>query len=155
MASGTLYRPRVVLRLEGNDGAAVQTFAPHSDGVLPVKENLLDEVRGGMEEVVNGAGGTGRKAALSYVTVAGKTGTSQVVALGRKRVKASQLPREQRDHAWFVAFAPAEHPQIALAVLVEHAEGGGGAVAAPIAHDVLEEFFELQEGQGAVRYAQN
>ena len=78
-----------------------------------------------------------------------------MVALGRKRVKAADLPWEQRDHAWFVAFAPAEEPQIAVAVLVEHADGGGGAVAAPVAHQVLEEFFELQEGRGPVRYAQN
>lgn len=155
LASGTLYRPRVVLRLEGSDGAAVQTIAPHADGKLPVKKSFLDEVRGGMEDVVNSPGGTGKKAALSYVTVAGKTGTSQVVALGHKRVKAAHLPREQRDHAWFVAFAPVEKPQIALAVLVEHADGGGGAIAAPVAREVMEEFFELQEGREAVRYAAN
>jgi penicillin-binding protein 2 len=65
------------------------------------------------------------------------------------------VPWQERDHAWFVAYAPAEDPAVAIAVLVEHADGGGGAVAAPIAHDVLEEFFRLQKEREPTRYAQN
>ena len=61
----------------------------------------------------------------------------------------------QRDHAWFVAYAPAEEPTIAIATLVEHADGGGGAVAAPITREVLEAFFRLQQEREAVRVAQN
>jgi penicillin-binding protein 2 len=106
-----------------------------------------------MFDVVNSPGGTGKKAALENVGVAGKTGTSQVVALGRERLPATQRPWEQRDHAWFVAFAPIEDPTIAVAALVEHAKGGGGAVAAPIAHTVLDAYFRLKGEREPIRYA--
>src|SRR5262249_43568261 len=62
----------------------------------------------------------------------------------------------QRDHAWFVAYAPADDPAIAIATLVEHAAGGGGgAVAAPITKQVLQTFFRLREERAPQRYAQN
>jgi hypothetical protein len=76
-----------------------------------------------------------------------------VVAIGGRRLKAEEMPWKQRDHAWFVAFAPAEAPKVALAVLVEHADGGGGKIAAPIAATVLKEFFRLEESRGPVKYA--
>jgi peptidoglycan glycosyltransferase len=60
------------------------------------------------------------------VAVAGKTGTAEV--------------GQGEPHAWFVCYAPAENPEIALAVVVEHG-GGGGAVAAPIAREILETYF--------------
>jgi penicillin-binding protein 2 len=102
------------------------------------------------------AHGTGKRAALPDIAVAGKTGTSQVVALGKERVPAAKLKWNQRDHAWFVAYAPAEDPTIAIATLVEHAEGGGGgAVAAPITHTVLQAFFRLREERAPASYAQN
>jgi penicillin-binding protein 2 len=60
------------------------------------------------------------------IEVAGKTGTSQAVRLKTDRkVNQQLLPREQRDHAWFVSFAPVEGPEIAVACLIEHAGGGG------------------------------
>jgi penicillin-binding protein 2 len=79
--------------------------------------------------------------------IAGKTGTAQVHA---KRLGVmgeedeSDLPKEFRDHAWFIAFAPATAPRIAIAVLVEHG-GGGGAVAAPVARQVMDAYLQ---GQG-------
>ena len=67
------------------------------------------------------------------VRVAGKTGTAQVVNLNHTEdLEDDEIPIRYRDHAWFVAFAPAEAAEIVVAVLVEHG-GGGGAVAAPIA----------------------
>jgi penicillin-binding protein 2 len=77
----------------------------------------------------------------------GKTGTAQVHA---KRLGVfgeedeSGVPKELRDHAWFIAFAPAEQPRIAIAVLVEHG-GGGGAVAAPVARKVMDAYL-LNQG---------
>jgi len=155
LAMGKLYRPRLVLGLEAQDGEVVDSVPVEEMPELAVRPAVLSEVRQGLVRVVNDAHGTGKSAALEGITVAGKTGTSQVVAMGRKRVKSSELPWEQRDHAWFVAFAPADAPEIALAVLVEHASGGGGKVAAPVAGEVLGEYFRLKPTREAVRYAQN
>jgi penicillin-binding protein 2 len=85
--------------------------------------------------------GTGHAAALPGISVCGKTGTAQVVGHGNLS-KEEEKKEENVPHAWFVAFAPCEDPQIAMAVLVEHG-GYGGAAAAPIAHDVLAHFFGL------------
>jgi penicillin-binding protein 2 len=98
---------------------------------------------------VNSNRGTGSKARLATIEVAGKTGTSQVGRLGAERTKQHSLPRERRDHAWFVAFAPVTSPQIAVAVLAEHAGEGGGAAAAPIARKVLAHHFGLPERNDA------
>ena len=64
-----------------------------------------------------------------------------------KQVKTNNMARHLRDHAWFVAFAPVDDPEIAIAVLIEHAGGGGGAMAAPIAHDVADFYFALTRGR--------
>jgi cell division protein FtsI/penicillin-binding protein 2 len=72
--------------------------------------------------------------------VAGKTGTAQVYKHSAG-IDADKLDKAERDHAWFVGFAPAEKPEIAFAVMVEHG-GHGGTTAAPIVRKVLEVFFE-------------
>lgn len=155
LAVGDRYRPRLVLRTEDVDGARVAELPTQLLDTLDIRPGVLAEVREGLVQVVNGGRGTGRSAAVSGVVVAGKTGTSQVVTLGRKRIKALDLPWQHRDHAWFVAFAPADAPEVAMAVLIEHAEGGGGKVAAPVAGAVLDEYFRLKQMRGEVRYAQN
>jgi penicillin-binding protein 2 len=87
---------------------------------------------------VNEPAGTGWAAKSQLINIGGKTGTAQVVAIK----KGSQYLSEKfRDHAWFVAFAPAEKPEIALAVLVEHG-GHGGVTAAPIAKRAIEEYMK-------------
>jgi penicillin-binding protein 2 len=155
LASGIRYKPRLVQRMEAPDGSLLRTFEPEEQGRLPVRETALAQVRQALTDVVNDPRGTGKKAALDGITVAGKTGTAQVVTIGKQRKTAAQLPWDQRDHAWFVAYAPVEKPEIAVATLVEHADGGGGAIAAPIARDVLQAYFRLKEERGTVRYAQN
>lgn len=97
------------------------------------------EIRRALIDVVAGAGGTGAKARIPGVTVAGKTGTAQVVGYETMHKVAKGV--KTGDHAWFVAFAPAEDPQIAVAVIVEHA-GHGGSVAAPVAQRVMAEYFK-------------
>lgn len=155
LAVGQRYRPRLVLRLEGQKGEEVDAVPVEALPGPDVRPAVLAEVREGLFEVVNAAHGTGKRAALEGVGVAGKSGTSQVVGMGPERVKSKDLPWAQRDHAWFVAFAPAEAPEVALAVLVEHASGGGGKIAAPVAGEVLAEFFRLKNTREGVRYAQN
>jgi len=92
--------------------------------------------------VVNKPHGTGKRARLDQIKVAGKTGTAQVIALPEENEseKEREIPYKFRDHAWFVAVAPVENPEIALAVLIEHS-GSGGGVAAPIAREMLEYYF--------------
>jgi penicillin-binding protein 2 len=105
---------------------------------IGIRPETLAVVKEGMRLVV--AEGTGLRARLSSVDVCGKTGSAQVVA--RSRLERSPGSRELIPHGWFVAFAPADRPRIALAVLVEHGGSGGGA-AAPVARQVLAHFFGL------------
>jgi penicillin-binding protein 2 len=154
IATGSRYKPYLVQRVESIDGGVVQDVAPELVAKLPVRHTALKQVQEALVDVV--AHGTGKRGGLPDIAVAGKTGTSQVVALGRERVPAAKLKWNQRDHAWFVAYAPADDPTIAVATLVEHAAGGGGgAVAAPITRDVLATYFRLREEGAPDTYAQN
>ena len=85
--------------------------------------------------------GTGKAAAVEGIEVAGKTGTAQYSSRSAG-VDADELPYAIRDHAWFVGFAPAENPQVAFAVFIEHG-GHGGTTAAPVARRVLERYFAI------------
>ena len=86
--------------------------------------------------------GTATRAKSSLVTIAGKTGTAQTAALRTGPEK--DIPKKFRDHAWFVAFAPVEHPKIAVAVLAEHM-GHGGSAAAPLAKELIETYVKLAQ----------
>ena len=115
---------------------------------LGIPEEHLAIVRQGMVDVVNGRGGTARRARIMVdgVVMAGKTGSAQVrrISTGERRrgvIKQERLPWEYRDHALFVAFAPADAPKYAVSVIVEHGAHGGTA-AAPVARDVLTYLFE-------------
>jgi len=113
----------------------------------------ITQLRDALRDVVGSDRGTGKKARVPGIAVAGKTGTSQVVKLGKTRLKAAQIPYNQRDHAWFVSYAPADDPEIAIACLVEHADGGGGAIAAPTAQQVLSAYFKLRAQREETKYA--
>jgi len=128
---GLLVRPHLVRAL-GDTPLPVPAVES-----LGLSESTLRMVRAGLEDVVN-AEGTGRRARLDDIRVAGKTGSAQVVSRAR-RPEGDEIPRELRAHGWFVAYAPAEDPQIALAVLVEH--GGSGGVAAAVARRILASYF--------------
>lgn len=136
---GMLYRPRLVSEIRSPEGEIVKSFPVELWKQLPISEDTLNLVRYGMWKVVNEIGGTGRRAALPEVGVAGKTGTAQVVELEFEN--GEEIPFEFRHHAWFTGFAPFENPEIALTVMIEHGESGG-RVAAPIARKIFQEFFE-------------
>ncbi len=101
---------------------------------LGLDPDQLAQVTRGLERVIHGAEGTARS--LASLPAAGKTGTAQVARL-QEGVSSDELAPELRHHAWFVGWAPVEHPRLVVAVIVEHG-GGGGAVAAPVARAVLE-----------------
>jgi penicillin-binding protein 2 len=98
-------------------------------------------VQSALVGVVNEPGGTAHGAATPLAMVAGKTGTAQVIA---QKVAGRKLSEETSDHAWFVAYAPVDHPKIAVAVVVEHG-GHGGSAAAPVAKKVIEEYLKNVE----------
>lgn len=102
-------------------------------------ERNWDTIIEGMTSVMHAPIGTGRRSAAgAKYRIAGKTGTAQVFSLGEdERYNADELSRDLHDHALFVAFAPAENPEIVVAVIVEHG-GGGSRTAAPLARRVLD-----------------
>ena len=111
---------------------------------LGIKPSTIEAVKAGMLAVV--AGGTGHRASLPGIAVAGKTGTAQVVA--KARLEKSPNSPEMLPHGWFLCFAPADHPTIAMAVLVEHGRSGAEG-AAPVAHEILAQWFGLNKAPAA------
>jgi penicillin-binding protein 2 len=134
---GTLVRPRLIAGVEGEDGLIRPVSQPEVVGRLPISARNLALVKEALVGVVGEPGGTGGAARSPLLAIGGKTGTAQVVKLP-PGLRDVQLPEEFRDHAWFVAFAPAASPRFAVAVLVEHG-GHGGSAAAPLARAIIEE----------------
>jgi len=117
-------------------------------------EKIWDVVQHSMEEVLHGSRGTARKVGESAAyRIAGKSGTVQVVAIKQgERYDRDKVQERHRDHALFVAYAPAEKPAIAVAVLVENGESGSG-VAAPVAKQVLDGWLLNEQGEPKNQYA--
>lgn len=135
---GYLYQPKAI-KWVGKDDRRFYEVAPTVMGRLKVKPEHLEIVKRGLIGVVQEPRGTGSKSRVEGVIVAGKTGTSQVVTLGKEKA-LSAAGHESQDHAWFVALAPADNPALALGVVVEHG-GHGGSAAAPLAKELLTAFF--------------
>ena len=139
---GKLYQPKVV-QWVGKGDRAVYHLSPTLAGRLRVKKENLEELQKALVGVVEEPHGTGARSRVKGITVAGKTGTAQVITLERERDldREGEIPSEYQDHAWFVAVAPAENPQIALAILIENG-GHGGSAAAPLAKVLIETYFK-------------
>jgi penicillin-binding protein 2 len=136
---GTAFRPHLVKQVKDND-EVVREIATEPLYTLDLNPAHLESVRNALIDVTR-PGGTAAVAGTGAAYVfAGKTGTSQVVGMkqGEKYVE-SKIQERHRDHALFIAYAPAENPKIALSVLVENG-GHGGATAAPIARLVMDYF---------------
>ncbi len=133
---GTLYKPEYVL------GRPAER-----QGRVPVEPQVLAIVRHALEGVVADRHGTARKCRIPGLRVAGKTGTAQVVRQS-KRKQDEKMAWKFKDHALFVAFAPVEDPQIAVAVIIEHG-GHGGSAAAPVARAVIERWLQLRSPKPA------
>ena len=146
---GISFQPRLVHRVLDQKGNDVldedgNKVAPHEPKVLAnlqesgITSEQIELVRRGMWKVVNEPGGTGKRAQVKNVEVAGKTGTAQFWReTGGKRIKD--------NHTWFITFAPYDDPKFAVCVFVQGAKSGGG-VSAPIAQKILEESLALDKG---------
>jgi penicillin-binding protein 2 len=142
---GVCYYPRLVDKVLQQDGSpmldeqgnpVVPPPRVRSDLRQEISSDQIELVRKGLWKVVNDDGGTGGRARLKNVQVAGKTGTAQ----------ASERGHEE-NVAWFACFAPYDHPKYVIAVMVQGASGHGGSIAAPIADRILERTVALEEGK--------
>lgn len=138
---GKVFTPLLVKDIERPDGKR-EEFGHLSVSHAAVSAESLNVVREGLRRVVQSPMGTGKLARIEGIEMAGKTGTAQVVSLPPSE-KKTKLPPHLQDHAWFVAFAPFDHPKIAVAVLVEHG-GFGSSVAGPIAKELITYYLHQQ-----------
>jgi penicillin-binding protein 2 len=137
-AKGRVFQPRLVKALHdpvtGKTTDIPPVELPHVKGGTPEQWDVIME--GMRQTMING---TARAISTSAVYhIAGKTGTAQSHSTQNERLDRA-VPENLRDHAWFIAFAPAEDPQIAVAVLVEHG-GFGASAAAPIARKMMDAY---------------
>jgi len=141
---GRWHRPRLLLQADGLSpeqliaGGLLEARPAPPDIHLKDQRNW-DLISSDMQQVLHGARGTAHKVgATARYRIAGKSGTAQVVAIRQgEKYDRNKLQERHRDHALFVAFAPAEDPRIAVAVMVENGESGSG-VAAPVAKQVMD-----------------
>jgi penicillin-binding protein 2 len=141
---GTLFRPRLVKRIETADGRVVEEFPPEMEGVIPISRENIDILRYALWGAVNEPHGTGWALKRKEKDVCGKTGTAQVISLKEdEEEETDDIPYRFRDHALFVCFAPCSDPSIAVMVIVEHG-GHGGSAAAPIARRIVDGYFTLE-----------
>lgn len=136
---GIVYRPHLVRHIHDPRGnTPPRAVVPQPERTLQLNTQHVDLVKKAMVDVTR-PGGTAVIAGQGVAyTFAGKTGTAQVIAIKQgERYDAAKVAERHRDHALFIAFAPAENPRIALGILVENG-GSGSGTAAPIARTVLD-----------------
>lgn len=143
-SNGQRFEPRVAYSTEG---PVVQERYPIEsaarEGVGIVREGNWKTIKKAMTDVTHSLRGTARRiGADAPYRIAGKTGTAQVFGIKQdEEYEVEEVAYKLRDHALFVAYAPADNPRIAVAVIAEHG-GSGGAIAAPIARQVMDAYFD-------------
>jgi penicillin-binding protein 2 len=137
---GTFYQTRLVQQVQTLNNEIVTAYQVRAKKTLDCSSSTMDQIRTGLIEVVNGAGGTAHQASLDNVEVAGKTGTAQ---WGPKN--------KERTAAWFSGFLPADKPQYAFSALYEGDVGSkvhGGSTAGPMIADIFKEIYKGQKANG-------
>ncbi|WP_434779358.1 penicillin-binding protein 2 [Neisseria sp. Ec49-e6-T10] len=135
---GVAFKPHIVQEVINNRTGTVTKIDPQPDRILPFSKSNMDYVKHAMVKVMKPGGTAARLGAGMSYNAGGKTGTAQVVQIKQGSVyNAGALRETHRDHSWFIAFAPENNPQIALAVIVENG-GWGASAAGPIARQVLD-----------------
>jgi len=136
---GVVMKPHLVKIIENGATRARRLTVPKESYRIALKQENIDFIKNAMVGVTSEAGGTGFRAfSGAAYTVGGKTGTAQVITIkSGDKYNAARLAERLRDNALFTAFAPADKPRIALALVVENA-GKGGLEAAPIARKAID-----------------
>ena len=138
---GVYYTPRVIRRVETDEGQIIMDFPPEPKGTIDVSEENIRLLVQGLWGVCNEPGGTGQALRRKEADVCGKTGTAQVIGIpAGADPRQMFVPYEYRDHALFVCFAPWDNPEIAVVVVAEHG-GHGASGAAPVARKVIDAYF--------------
>jgi penicillin-binding protein 2 len=147
---GKWIRPHLAKTIEGQPPEDV---TPMADITLR-DPGFWESVHQGMQHVMHGPRGTARKVGdQAAYRIAGKSGTAQVVAIKQgERYDRDSVRERNRDHALFIGYAPADNPQIVVAVLVENGESGSG-VAAPVVKQVMDAWLLDEHGQLKSEYA--
>lgn len=151
-SDGVVYRPHLVSAIIDISSGRRREIVPDPLRIIPLKPENLEFIKQAMIGV-NQTGTAARVFADAPYLVAGKTGTSQVYSLKGERYSAD-IKKELRDHALYIAYAPADKPRIALAVLVENA-GFGATSAAPIARQVFDYWLLGKHPSGPARAVPN
>jgi penicillin-binding protein 2 len=141
---GLRYRPRLLLTDEDSSSGDVREHAPQAlEPAVLTEDAYWTQIHEAMVGVTEDLRGSARTAMLgSSRSVAGKTGTAQVFSIAQEEeYEEEEVAERLRDHGLFVAYAPAEDPAIAVAVVVENG-GGGSRAAAPVARQVLDAYFK-------------
>ena len=139
---GIRMKPMIIDKIVDIHSGHVQNFKSEVAVRIPLDKAYMEIIRQGMMDVVQGPRGTARKVAITGLNIAGKTGTAQVVRIAQyKGLKEAAIPYKYRDHAWFTCYAPAENPEIAVTVMIEHGLHGASA-AGPIARAILRAYFK-------------
>lgn len=134
--NGIVYRPHLVKELLNHEKGRITEISPKPERILPFAQSNFDYLKQAMARVVRFGTAHRIGGGLRY-SMGGKTGTAQVVQIAQgKSYNAAALREQHRDHAWFIAFAPVEKPQIAVAIILENA--GWGAKAAPLARALID-----------------
>jgi len=152
---GQRFRPRLVKAIRDARSGAIREIPPEPLPAVEVNDTKYwDVIIGGMVGVMNDPWGTARRSQIGApYTIAGKTGTAQVFTVGQnEKYNETEIAERLRDHALFVAFAPAEDPKLALAVVVENGRSGSGT-AAPIARKIFDAYLLPPEQQTAAAQA--
>jgi penicillin-binding protein 2 len=139
---GKRYAPRLVTRIRDSTTGVIRRLPPTELPPVEVSDpSHWDTIIGGMVGVTNDWNGTARRLQVDLpYRIAGKSGTAQVFGIKQDaKYKESEVAERLRDHALFIAFAPAEDPQIAVAVVVENGRSGSGT-AGPIARTVIDAY---------------
>ena len=145
---GFVWKPHYIKRiLDSQSGDTLfETKPTLIDVATDIDAEVFHQVQGYLESVVGGPGGTGHRAKVEGHSVAGKTGTVQVVSLKKYGKKAKSISMKWREHAMFGAFSPAHNPEIAVAVVSQNDKiGGGGKSAAPVAGKIIARYWELKK----------
>ena len=133
---GIAWRPHLVKHITNSTSGAIKLIEPERGAALPFKPANVAIIRSALAGVVKEGTSARAFANAGYIS-AGKTGTAQVFGLKGEKYREDRVAERLRDHAWYIAYAPADKPTIALAVMVENG-GFGAQTAAPVARAVID-----------------